>query len=219
MKNLFFIIALLIFIPMTANADTIVFMDGTKIEVPKAWEENGEIKCKMAGIVIGYPKAEVKQVIRQKQSAIPRKLRPSEIADVARTQPGTCYDLGKRYGYCTTLTLYGEVCEKRDDILLPSRCQNRKDTDNGILEGINLAYNTLDLPPINDIIYSFRSSSSCFNMGKRFGKCAALSMYGKPCEPTDDVIMPLDCREKADTKSGINVGVRAAYKSLGLPVE
>ncbi len=219
MKNLFIIIALLIFIPSAANADTIVFMDGTKIDVPEAWEENGEIKCKMAGIVIGYPKAEVKQVIRQKQSVVPRKLSPSEIADVVRTQPGSCYDLGKRFGYCTTLTLYGEVCENRDDILLPSRCQNRKDTDSGMLEGINLAYKTLDLPPVNDTIYSFRSSSSCFDMGKRFGKCAALSMYGKPCEPTDDVIMPLNCKEQADTKSGINVGVRTAYRSLGFPVE
>jgi hypothetical protein len=219
MKNLFFIVAVLISIPIAANADTIVFMDGTKIDVPKAWEENGEIKCKMAGIVIGYPKTEVKQVIRQKQSAVPRKLRASEFAEVARTQPGSCYDLGKRYGYCTTLTLFGEVCERRDDILLPSRCQNRKDTDNGILEGIHLAFNTMDLPPISDTTFSFRSSSSCFDMGRRFGKCAALSMYGKPCEPADDVIMSLDCREQADTKSGINVGVRAAYKSLNFPVQ
>jgi hypothetical protein len=219
MKNLFIIIALLIFIPSPANADTIVFMDGTKIDVPKAWEEDGEIKCKMAGIVIGYPKAEVKQVIRQKQSAVPRKLGASEIAEVARTQPGSCYDLGKRYGYCTTLTLYGEVCEKRDDILLPAWCQNRNDTDSGMLEGIHLAYKTLDLPPKNDSIFSIQSSSSCFDMGKRFGKCAAFSMYGKPCAPTDDIIMPLDCREQADTKSGINVGVRTAYRSLGLPVE
>jgi hypothetical protein len=219
MKNLFFIIAVLITIPVAADADTIVFMDGTEIDVPKAWEENGEIKCDMAGIVIGYPKAEVKQVIRQKQSAVIRKLRPSEIADVARTQPGSCYDLGKRYGYCTTLTLYGEVCENRDDILLPSWCQNRKNTDSGVLEGIHLAYKTLDLPPISNTTLSFRSSSSCFDMGKRFGKCSALSMYGKPCKPTDDVIMPLDCRGREDTKSGIRVGVKTAYRSLGLPVQ
>ncbi len=83
MKNLLIIIAMLLFIPSTANADTIVFMDGTKIDVPKTWEENGEIKCKMAGIVIGYPKAEVKQVIRQKQSAVPRKLRYRQTADWA----------------------------------------------------------------------------------------------------------------------------------------
>jgi len=56
-------------------------------------------------------------------------------------------------------------------------------------------------------------------MGKRFGRCAALSMYGKTCDPTDDVIMPLDCRDQPDTKSGISVGVRTAYKSLGLPSE
>jgi hypothetical protein len=219
MKKLFFIIAVLILIPFAADADTIVFKDGTRIDVPKAWEENGEVKCNMAGIVIGYPKAEVKQIISRKQSVVLRKLKPSEMADVARSQPGSCYDLGKRFGYCTTLILYGELCDNRDDIRLPSKCRNNRDKEKGLREGIRLAYKTLDLSSDTDRQTSPMNSVACFDLGKRFGKCSTLTMYGKRCAPEDDVVMPLECREQPDTQNGINMGVRAAYRSLGLPTE
>jgi len=219
MRKLYIITILLFCLPAVAGADTIVFKDGTTIDVLKAWEENGEIKCKMDGVTIGYPKQEVKRIIRQRQSKFPRKLRSAEIADLNRMQPGSCYDLGKRYGYCTTLTLYGETCEMRDDIFLPSWCRNRNETDTGMLEGINLAYKMLDLPAVSDTETFYHDSSSCFELGRRFGRCAALSMYGETCNPKDDISIPLDCRGQPDTKNGISLGVRTAYKSLGLPSE
>lgn len=219
MRKLYFIITLLVGLPAVAGADTIVFKDGTTIDVLKAWEENGEIKCKMDGVTIGYQKHQVKRVIRQRRSNFPRKLKSSEIADLKRMQPGSCFDLGRRYGYCTTLTLYGETCETRDDIFLPSWCRNRNETDSGLLEGINLAYKTLDLPAVSDTQAFYQNSSSCFELGRRFGRCAALSMHGETCDPKDDINIPLDCRGQPDTKNGISVGVRTAYQSLGLPLE
>jgi len=75
MRKLYFIVILLVCLPALAGADTIVFMDGSRIDVPKAREENGEIKCKMGGVIIGYPQQEVKRIIRQRQSDFPRKLR------------------------------------------------------------------------------------------------------------------------------------------------
>jgi hypothetical protein len=219
MRKLFFIISLLVCIPVIAGADTIVFKDGTSIDVPRAWEENGEIKCKVAGVVIGYPKKEIKRIIRQKQSVFPRKLSASEVEELARMQPGSCYDLGKRYGYCTTLNLYGDECPPQDDIRLPPWCRRQDDTEKGMLDGIRLAYKSLDLPPTRDAAFAAQNSSACFELGKQYGKCATLSMYNKTCDPKDDIVMPLDCRGKADTKSGMRVGVRAAFQSMGLPTK
>ena len=147
MRYLPIILAILVCMTGTAAADTIIFKDGTKIDAPNVWEEHGEVKCKLAGIVIGYPKKDVKRIIRQRQSAYSRQLTASEIQALARKQPGTCYDLGKRFGHCTTLSLYGEECPPQDDIPLPAWCRGLRDTENGILEGIRLANRSLDVSP------------------------------------------------------------------------
>jgi len=219
MRYLFIIISLLVCTAGTVAADTIIFKDGTRIEAPKVWEEKGEIKCKIAGVVIGYPKKDVKRIIRQRQSAFPRKLKPSEIEALARQRPGSCFDLGKRYGHCTTLSLYGEECPPQDDIPLPAWCKGRNDTENGMLEGIRLANKTLDLSPAGDQSTRAENVSVCFELGKRYGKCATLSMYAQTCNSRDDIAVPLDCRGRADTKSGMRAGVRGAYKSMGFPTD
>jgi len=64
MRKLYFIVTLLVCLPAIAGADTIVFKDGTSVDVPRAWEENGEIKCKMGGVIVGYPQQEVKRIVR-----------------------------------------------------------------------------------------------------------------------------------------------------------
>jgi hypothetical protein len=219
MRYLFIIISLLVYTAGSVAADTIIFKDGTRIEVSKAWEEKGEVKCKIAGVVIGYPQKDVKQIVRQRQSAYPRKLKPAEIEALARQRPGSCFDLGKRYGHCTTLSLYGEECPPQDDSPLPAWCKGRKDTENGMLDGIRLANKTLDLPPIGDRSISADNASVCFERGKRYGKCATLSMYAQTCNSRDNIAVPLDCRGKADTKSGMRAGVRGAYESLGFPTD
>ena len=205
--------------PGPIAADTIVFKDGTRVEAVKVWEEGGEVKCKMAGVVIGYPKKDVKRIIRQRQSAYSRELTAREIEALARNQPGTCYDLGRRYGHCTTLNLYGEECPSQDDIPLPAWCTGRRDTEKGIREGIRLANKSLDLSRIGQQLSADEASSMCYDLAKRYGKCATLSMYAQACDPRDDVALPLDCRGKTETKNGMRAGVRLGYEALGFPTE
>ena len=202
-----------------ATADTIVFKDGTQIDVTKAWEENGQVKCKIAGVVIGYPKKDVKRIIRQKQSSYARELSASEIAALNRKQPGSCYDFGRRFGHCTTLILFGAECPPQDDIPVPPGCKGRSDTENGMLEGIELANKSLNLPATDAAAAADENLQECFELGKRYGKCAGLSMYAQACDPQDDVTIPLDCRGKADTKNGVRTGVRAAYEDMGFPTK
>lgn len=82
MRWLFALILVCISLPTTVHADTIVFQDGTKIDVTKAWEEGGEIKCIIAGVEIGYPKEEVQRVIKKSWSSMPLKCRG--LADTKR---------------------------------------------------------------------------------------------------------------------------------------
>ena len=219
MKKLSIIISFLVCMNGMPAADTIIFKDGSQIEAPKVWQEGGEVKCKMAGVVIGYPKKDVKRIIRQRQNAYSRQLTASEIEALARNQPGTCYDLGRRYGHCTTLNLYGEECPSQDDIPLPAWCKGRRDTEKGIREGIRLANKSLDLSRIGQQSSAAEASSVCFDLAKRYGKCATLSMYAQTCDPRDDIVLPLDCRGKAETKNGMRAGVRLGYKAMGYPTE
>jgi hypothetical protein len=41
----------------------------------------------------------------------------------------------------------------------------------------------------------------------------------KTCDPHDDIVVPLDCRGKTETKSGMRAGVRVAYESLAFPTK
>jgi hypothetical protein len=52
---------------------------------------------------------------------------------------------------------------------------------------------------------------SCFEIGYRYGKCAALALAGKSCNPKDDVIIPERCRSNEETKRGIEEGVKSVY--------
>ena len=52
---------------------------------------------------------------------------------------------------------------------------------------------------------------SCFEIGYRFGKCATEAMSGRVCSPKEDVIVPDRCKDKEETKRGVEAGVRVAY--------
>ena len=51
-----------ILIPVISFADVIVFKDGRKMSVEKAWVEEGEVKAKVYGGVVGYPKGSVARI-------------------------------------------------------------------------------------------------------------------------------------------------------------
>ena len=50
--------------PFIASADTIIFKDGGQLETSHAWVENDQVKCDFAGIVISYPKKDIKRIER-----------------------------------------------------------------------------------------------------------------------------------------------------------
>ena len=64
-KKIFLIIAICV-IPLHLNADTIVLKDGRAIEVEKAWEEDGKVKCYRGSGILGFPKGMVERIEKTK---------------------------------------------------------------------------------------------------------------------------------------------------------
>jgi hypothetical protein len=67
----------------------------------------------------------------------------------------SCYELGYRYGLCSTKSMHGITCKPENDIVIPERCRGKAETDRGIKAGINAAYDILNLNTSD-----FSSSSS-----------------------------------------------------------
>ena len=61
-----------------------------------------------------------------------------------------------------------------------------------------------------------RGGESCYELGYRWGMCAAKSLHGIPCKPENDIVIPARCRGKAETERGIKAGVKKVYEELGL---
>lgn len=215
MRWLFALILVCISLPTTVHADTIVFKDGTKIDVTKAWEEGGEIKCIIAGVEIGYPKEEVQRVIKKSWSSMPR----AKGENILIQQDASCYASGKSFDYCTTLSLYGQECLPQDQITLTPLCKGQAETKRGMLDGIAQAYRSPTVLPVQQQSPKSQGSSPCYDLGKQFGRCATLTLYGETCNPKDDFSMPLKCRGLAETKRGIHNGVRITYQMLGFPAQ
>jgi len=51
---------------------------------------------------------------------------------------------------------------------------------------------------------------SCYDLGYRFGMCSTKAMKGIACDPANDIVIPEKCRNKAETKRGIEAGVKDA---------
>ena len=64
-----------------------------------------------------------------------------------------------------------------------------------------------------------KSSESCYELGYRFGLCSTKSLYGIPCKPENDIVIPENCRGKAEANRGIKAGVKAVYDTLNLATE
>ncbi len=63
-RYLFFL--LMILVPLSTAADTIVLKSGKRVEVDMAWEENGQVKGTLAGVDLTYPKSEVESIEKSK---------------------------------------------------------------------------------------------------------------------------------------------------------
>jgi hypothetical protein len=63
-----FIVGALNFVPLISAADVIVFKDGRKMKVEKAWIEDGEVKARIYGAILGYPKGSVERMEEEQPS-------------------------------------------------------------------------------------------------------------------------------------------------------
>ena len=45
-----------------ASADVVIFKDGRKMKVEKAWVEGGEVKARVYGGIVGYPMGSVERI-------------------------------------------------------------------------------------------------------------------------------------------------------------
>jgi hypothetical protein len=61
-----FIFLLMILVPLSTAADTIVLKSGKRVEVDMAWEENNQVKGTLAGVNLTYPKSEVERIEKSK---------------------------------------------------------------------------------------------------------------------------------------------------------
>lgn len=67
MKKIVLLGVWLCFGPMSVQADIIYFKDGMKtVCLEKAWEENGEVKCEYAGVILSYRKSEVLRIEKRR---------------------------------------------------------------------------------------------------------------------------------------------------------
>lgn len=58
--------------PMSVQADVIYFKDGMQtVCLEKAWEENGEVKCEYAGVILSYRKSEVLRIEKRRAPKSP----------------------------------------------------------------------------------------------------------------------------------------------------
>jgi hypothetical protein len=62
-----------ILLPVMSVADVVVFKDGRKMNVEKAWVEGSEVKAEVCGGVVGYPRGSVERIEEdQTRSTAPR---------------------------------------------------------------------------------------------------------------------------------------------------
>lgn len=57
-------IAMLLLCLNTSYADTIVFKDGTKMEVKTAWQEGNQVKTEKYGGIVSYPMSKIERIVK-----------------------------------------------------------------------------------------------------------------------------------------------------------
>jgi len=73
MKKLLLTFLILALSPSLSGADTVILKNGMRFESDKIWQEGNEIKCYRSGIVIGFAKDDVEQIVKT----------PPEAAEIA----------------------------------------------------------------------------------------------------------------------------------------
>ena len=53
--------------------------------------------------------------------------------------------------------------------------------------------------------------SYCYDQGVKFGRCAMTAFKGKKCDPSDDIVIPSECRSNPETDRGIKDGGRSVW--------
>ncbi len=52
---------------------------------------------------------------------------------------------------------------------------------------------------------------SCYQLGFRYGRCGAMVLKGHQCDPSDDIIIPVECRGLSETDKGTRDGVASVW--------
>lgn len=55
------------------------------------------------------------------------------------------------------------------------------------------------------------AAMSCYDVGLRTGRCAAKTMSGSPCDPSDEVPVPPECKGTAEMEKGLKEGRKSVY--------
>lgn len=55
-------------------------------------------------------------------------------------EQSSCYGLGYKFGRCAAQVMINESCSPSDDIVIPSRCRGKDETQNGITAGAKSVY-------------------------------------------------------------------------------
>jgi regulator of replication initiation timing len=52
---------------------------------------------------------------------------------------------------------------------------------------------------------------SCYQLNYRYGRCGTMAMKGYKCDPADDIVVPVECRNTPESDRGLRDGVKSVY--------
>jgi hypothetical protein len=62
MKNVLLFFSIWILAPLWVHADTLILKNGMRLESERIWEEKGEIRCDVKGVILGFPRKDVLRI-------------------------------------------------------------------------------------------------------------------------------------------------------------
>jgi hypothetical protein len=57
--------------------------------------------------------------------------------------------------------------------------------------------------------YTYKPKVDCWELGYKYGRCARMSFLGMECNPSDDIVLPVECRNKRETEMGMKRGMES----------
>jgi len=55
------------------------------------------------------------------------------------------------------------------------------------------------------------SKESCYQLNYRYGRCGTMAVKGYQCDPADDIVVPVECRDTPESDRGLRDGVKSVY--------